>query len=367
MTPPAAASAGRSWRGVFRKSLLAVVFLLGLGALFLALAGVFHAKVPQTPAPLPDSRLARPDLRLAEVRLLRRPRLETAVGTVRPVHEAAVASKLLAKVVEVRVKAGQAVTQGEVLVRLDDADLRARLQQAQATLAAARSAYDQAQADQRRAQRLLAGKAISPAEYDKFATALRTAQAEVQRAQQAVQEAQVLLDYATIRAPLSGIVVDKRVSVGDTVQPGQVLLTLYDPAHMQMIVSVRESLAQRLRVGQKLRGRLDALHYECEATVSEIVPEAQTSSRSFLVKVTGPCPPGVHSGMFGRLFIPLDEEEVLVVPAAAVHQVGQLDLVDVVVNQQVQRRLVQLGQRQDGNYEVLAGLRAGEKVVLPPE
>jgi membrane fusion protein (multidrug efflux system) len=160
------------------------------------------------------------------------------------------------------------------------------------------------------------------------------------------------------------VVIDKRVEVGDTVTPGQVLLTLYDPARMQMVVSVRESLAQRLQVGQKVRGRLDALGHDCEATVSEIVPEAQAASRSFTVKVTGPCPPGVYSGMFGRIDIPLEEEELLVVPAAAITRVGQLEMVDVVAEGTIERRSVQLGRRLEDHYEVLAGLTAGERVVL---
>lgn len=347
------------------RLVLWVVLISGLALLLLALAGVFHSKVARNQvAPAPR---AAGELPLAEVRLLRRPRYETAVGTVRPVHETAVASKLLAKVIEVNVKAGQVVTRDEVLVRLDDADLQARLKQAEAALAAARSAHDQASADYTRAQQLVASRTISRAEYDKFEAAFRTTSAEVERAEQAVKEAQVLLDYATIRAPMSGIVIDKRVEVGDTVSPGQVLLTLYDPSRMQMVVTVRESLAERLQVGQKIRGRLEALKYDCEATVSEIVPEAQAASRSFTVKVTGPCPPGVYSGMFGRIFIPLEDEEIVAVPAAAVLKVGQLDMVDVVVDRTVRRRSIQLGRKLDQDYEVLAGLTVGEKVVLAKE
>jgi hypothetical protein len=134
---------------------------------------------------------------------------------------------------------------------------------------------------------------------------------------------------------------------------------------MQMVVTVRESLAQRLTVGQKIPGRLEALNHDCEATVSEIVPEAQAASRSFTVKVTGPCPPGVYSGMFGRIFIPLEDEKVVIVPAAAVFKVGQLDMVDVVVDSIVRRRSVQLGRLLNQDYEVLAGLTVGEKVVVP--
>ncbi len=364
VAPAKASSDERRGHGarLLRRVALAVVLMGGLAVLLLALAGVFRSKIA-TDQPAPAVRSVG-DLPTAEVRLLRRPRYETAVGTVKPVYEAGVASKLLARVIEVRVRAGQAVSRDEVLVRLDDAELQARLKQAEAALAAAKSAHEQAALDFRRAQQLLESRAIARAEYDQFETALRTAAAQLERTQQAVHEARVLLDYATLRAPMTGIVVDKRVEAGDTVSPGQVLLTLYDPTRMQMVATVRESLAERLQVGQKLLGRLDALNYECEGVVSEIVPEAQAASRSFEVKVTGPCPPGIYSGMFGRILIPLGEEEVVVVPAEAVFKVGQLDMVEVVVDGTLRRRSVRLGRQVDGHYEVLAGLSVGEKVVL---
>jgi membrane fusion protein (multidrug efflux system) len=173
----------------------------------LALAGVFRAKVPTDKGS--SAPRAATDLPLSEVRLVRRPRHESAVSTVRPVHEAAIASKLLAKVVDVKVKAGQAVVRIEVLVKLDDADLAARLKQAEASLLAAKSAHEQGAADFQRARRLLQSNAIARADFDKFQTTFRTTQAELDRGQEAVREAGVLLDHATIRAPIGGIVIDR--------------------------------------------------------------------------------------------------------------------------------------------------------------
>jgi multidrug efflux pump subunit AcrA (membrane-fusion protein) len=108
--------------------------------------------------------------------------------------------------------------------------------------------------------------------------------------------------------------------------------------------------------------------------VSEIVPEAQSASRTFAVKVTGPCPPGVYSGMFGRLLIPLGDEDVLVIPRAAVRRVGQLDIVDVAEpaggapdgkgRLVLRRRIVQLGRDFDDQVQVLSGLRVDEQVAL---
>jgi len=102
----------------------------------------------------------------------------------------------------------------------------------------------------------------------------------------------------------------------------------------------------------------------CRGRVSEIVPEAETASRTFSVKVTGPCPPDVYTGMFGRLLIPLDEQEVLVVPKSAVRRVGQLELVDVVTDGRRLRRAVKTGRNYGEDVEILAGLHEGESVVV---
>jgi multidrug efflux pump subunit AcrA (membrane-fusion protein) len=158
--------------------------------------------------------------------------------------------------------------------------------------------------------------------------------------------------------------VDKRVDAGDTVAPGQVLLTLYDPTHMQLVATVRESLARRLAPGDAIDVEIDALDLRCRGTISEIVPEAQVASRSFAVKVTGPCPEGIYSGMFGRLLIPLEDERILAVPAAAVRRIGQLTTVDVVIGDRRFRRAVQTGRSFDGLIEVLSGLRSGERVAM---
>lgn len=360
------------WRRIARRVgmvLLALVFTAGIVVLMMVLSGRFEAKVPGSaagtaPAPAPAGSRPAGDRPTAEVRLVRRPRRETAVGTIRAVTEAIVASKILARVEDVKVTAGQVVKQGDMLIRLDDADLRARLEQAQAAVAAALARSEQAEIDLTRARNLRAREAVTQGELDRASTASRTAKADLERARRAEDEAKILEDYATIRAPISGRIVDKRVNAGDTVNPGQPLVTMYDPSHMQLIATVRESLALRLKVGQSVPARLDTIDYDCQATIREIVPEAQAESRSFQVKVTGPCPPGVYSGMFGRIFIPLEDEEVLVVPDAAVRRVGQLEEVDVVVDGRVDRRVVQLGRQCDEGREVLSGLKAGERVAL---
>lgn len=342
--------------------LLAAVLTVVVSVMLMFLAGVFHPKVPATAAT--QKQESADQLRTTAARVVRRPRFETATGTVRPVHEAAIAARLLARVTEITVSAGQSVVQDQVLVKLDDADLQTRLKQHEAALAQAQAQYEQTVTEMERATQLKQKNAISQAQLDAATTALKSSEAVIMQAEQSLREAQVMLGYATIRSPISGTVVDKRIEAGETVTPGQILLTLFDPTHMQMVVSVRESLAVRLKPGQTLPARLDALDLDCEATISEIVPEAESASRTFTIKVTGPCPPGVWSGMFGRLQIPLDDEDVLLVPEDAIRRIGQLTMVETVQDDRVARRQVRPGRRIDGDVEILAGLKAGELVVL---
>lgn len=359
-------SAVRAPRAIHRI-LIAVVFTAVVIVLILALAGVFHRKIPaQTVHAAPTVGRPADGVATAAARLVALPAVETAVGTIQAVHETTIGSELLAKVVEVGVVAGQRISKGDVLVRLADDDLRARLEQASATIRSARSARDLARTEFERIERLFAQQAAASIERDRAERALESAEAELQRAEQARREAQTLLGYATITSPIDGIVVEKRVEAGDMVTPGQALLTLYDPLRMQLVASVRESLAGTLTTGQPLSVWVDALEKDCLGEVSEIVPQADPVSRSFLVKVTGPCPPGIRSGMFGRLRIPLDEEQVLVIPQAAVRRVGQLELVDVVEEGRLYRRAVRVGRVLGDVVEILSGLHAGEFVAVEP-
>lgn len=342
-----------------------LVFAAGVVLLMLWLAGKFEPKVPVEALAAPVQ-AAEVDGEVVPVRVRKLPLYESAVGSIRAVHETSVGSKLLARVVEVNLKAGQGVKQNDVLVRLDATDLQAKLQQAQAAVRAAAAAHEQAAAEEKRNAPLAKDRAISQQEYERTLTAMRKAEAEWQRAQEGVKEIQATLEWATVRAPMDGVVIDKHVDVGDTVTPGQILVTIFDPKRMQLVASVRESLALQLQTGQDIDVLVQGLNKQCSGTISEIVPEAQAASRAFQVKVTGPCPAGIYTGMFGRILIPLAEEKILVVPQKSVRLVGQLELVEVVEDGRVSRRAVRTGRKLDGDVEILSGLREGEQVLASP-
>jgi len=353
------------WARWIGGALVVLAFAAGVVMLMLWLGGKFSRKVPATNI-AQEPGASPPAGNLATARLITQPVVESAVGTVRAVHEVSIGSKLLARVMEVNLRAGQKVRADDVLVRLDDTDLRAKLEQAKAAVASAEAASTQAARDEQRAAQLVKSRTVSDQEYEKAVTSVHAADAELLRAREVVKEVQATLSWATIRSPIDGTVVDKRVDVGDMVSPGQLLVTLFDPKRMQLVASVREALASRLQPDQKIGVCIDKLgNKQCQGIVSEIVPEAQSESRTFLVKVTGPCPPGVYAGMFGRIQIPLEDEQVLVIPRQAVRNVGQLQLVEVFENGQATRRAIRVGRTIGNDVQVLSGLRKGEQVVLP--
>lgn len=353
---------GKQWLQWAARAAALLGFAAAVIVLLLWLAGKFALKVPvgRKSSQSPSADVAGP---VVPVRLIRLPRSESAVGTIRAVHETSIGSRLLARVEEVDLKAGQEVKAGDVLVRLNDTDLQARLEQAKAAVSGAEAARAQAASDEQRYAKLAASKSISRQEHEKTATALQEAEANLLQARESVKEVAAMLEWATIRSPLTGIVIDKKVDVGDMVTPGQMLATLFDPKRMQLVASVRESLTRQLQVGQDIGVLVEGLDKQCSGTVSEIVPEAQSTSRTFQVKVTGPCPEGIYTGMFGRILIPLEEEDVLVVPRRAVRKVGQLELVDVAERGAASRRAIRTGRTLGDDVEVLSGLREGEQVV----
>ena len=340
---------------------------LGIATIAVLLAwlmGAFHRRI--APGPAAPTTSANPTGERFVVQPVRRRASETAVGTVRAIHETVVASRILGRITTLAVqRAGQPVTKDDVLVELESGDLRALAEQARAALRVAETHRDKAKLDLARTEQLASQGIATGDRRDTDRAAFAAAEAEVARAAQNVTAADTAVGYATIRAPIRGIVVDKQVQAGDVVQPGQPICTLYDPTHLQLVAVVREDLAGRLALGQEVDVTLDALGKACRGRVAEIVPAAQVASRSFEVKITGPCQPGVVTGMFGRLHIPLDEVEELRVPQRAVHAVGQLDFVDVLVDGQSRRRFVRLGERDADSVQVQSGLVAGETVLLP--
>ena len=412
--------AGKLWkspavRPVGEALALAAVLIV----LMLWLSGAFIDKIRADTSPA-AAQMARPasmpaaKRQAVEVRVF--PLTVDQVGTVQTRTRAEVAGRIMAQAREVDVHEGQQVIgpeagkegQATVLARLDSRDIEAKLSQAQtqvtaaekalagaaAQLAAAQAQQQVAEAqaaqaltdfkrmeglaangaatsqqlDHARAQKDVAEAQVRAAVQQVVAVRSDAARLEAQREQAiaAVREAQVMLSYTTIEAPFSGRLVHKTVDAGDMVMPGQPLFVIEKSAEPEFHAVIAESLVAGMKFDQKLDVRIDAIGQTLQGTVREIVPQADPRTRTLLVKIALPPQPGLVSGQFGRLGVPTGTYQAMVIPARAVRQVGQLQLVDIVDDKGVpHRRFVTLGRPHDGLVEVLSGLKPAEQVVIP--
>jgi RND family efflux transporter MFP subunit len=284
----------------------------------------------------------------ATVAALLQPAEIEVFGTVRGVRRAVLAFRVMGTVEAVDVGLGQRVEAGEGLARVESADLRARLTQAEAALNTARRDAER--------ERALAEKGASTAE------SVRALQDRLAMAEASVRELQVQLSYATLRAPFRGAIAARAIEPGDVVSPGQRVLEIEGEGAKEIEASVPQSLGRGLSVGATVRVTLDVT--TLDARLREVSAAADSSTRSLALKLDLPPECRALPGSFARLHLPDVSSPVLVVPEAAVVRAGQLEGVYVAAaDGVVNYRLVRSGARSPEGIEVLSGLADGERVV----
>lgn len=326
----------------------------------------------------------------AVAKIMKIPEWYQAVGTIRPRTETSIEARVTGQVLNVRVSPGARVAKGDLLVALDARQLKSKLDQAQQALnsavagreqakqavAAAEAAFGQAEAAFKRTKAYYASQAATAQELERVEAAYLTAQAEVGRAKEGltasqarirqaeavVGESTIALDYARITAPEAGVVLGRFVEPGDLALPGKPLITLRTKDSLRLEAHVREGLIAKVAPKDQLKVEIRTLAQTVTAEVEEIVPYADPDSRTFVVKAALPDIAGLYPGMFAKLLIPVRTQEVVLVPAAAVRRVGQLELIFVKKGQGWRSRFVKSGRRIGDEVEILSGLSGKETI-----
>lgn len=352
--------------GAYRKRVIGLAMLAGVGVLVLAVVHLLDDRITShdaetvTALPVPFE-----SVREVVVERVEEPSVERYPGTVQAVQENVVASRILATVAEVLVRPGQHVETGTDLVVLDSRDLQAREKKAGEEVTAAAARVRETKANFDRMKVALERAAVSRKDHDTAEAAYLVAESTFESAQKALEETRVALTYAVIRAPFDATITDRYVDPGDMATPGTALLALYDPSRLRLEAHVRESVAVLLRQGDRIGVSLETIGIEVDGEITEIVPQAEAGSRSFLVKVDLPRDERLYPGMFGRLLFRGPLRERLLIPAAAILAVGQLRYV-AMADARRTRRIVLVGTpRADGQAEVLSGLAEGETILAP--
>lgn len=275
---------------------------------------------------------------------------EEVVGTVRSKLRAMVEAKISGRVLEYTATPGAMVKAGDLLARLENQEIQAKVDQAKAML-------DQAERDFARQKQLIASNATTRQDFD-------AADARVKVATAGVSEAETMLGYAKVTAPFDGVVTRKLADVGDLAMPGKPLLEIEAPTALRFEADLPEAILDRITMGAKMQVKVASVSKPLEAAVSEIAPVADPVSRTFQVKLDLPKADGLRTGQFGRVSVPVAEVKLLMVPKTSVIKRGQMELVFVAKDGKAALRLVKTGRALNGSIEVLSGLEEGEQVVI---
>lgn len=298
-------------------------------------------------------------------------------GQIQARQQAFVAARMTADIAEILVESGDQVAPGDVLIRLEKETLSARVRQQQQALASAQAQVNEARNQHHRTHSLVSQKLLPESAYDASLAQLEVFEAQLNQMKEALSEAQTSEGYSVILAPFKGIVQDRNVSVGDIATPGMPLVQLYQPESLRFEAWVSESVLAYVQLEQAVAVQLDAHRKIHQGYISEVVPALDTVSRSFKIRITLEDNEGLKPGMFGRVQIPTKPSKQVLVPTQSVLEVGQLEMLYVLNQNQVERRLVRLGTevKLPSQHEnelmswrvVLSGIKAGEQVLLHPK
>jgi RND family efflux transporter MFP subunit len=326
-------------------------------------------------------------------------RLE-AGGVVAAQESASVSSRIVATIASVRVKAGDRVRAGDLLVTLDARDAAEHARQTRASATAAEKALTHARAEQsaaeadhrlasawhKRIAALHARNSATDHERDEAEGRLSAAAARLAGSQAGIEEADAHLasmraaigvataaeSYAALRAPFDGLVTERLTDPGNLASPGIPLLRIESGGVRQVVVRVDEARAAYVHPGDRVNVLAESFDEHSggdtglEGVVAEVARAVGADERAFTVKVALPPTVTARTGSFARVVFRGPPRRALLVPAAAIRRHGQVSSVYVVEDGVARLRLIQVGPSSSQGAEVLAGLDAGESVVVSP-
>jgi RND family efflux transporter MFP subunit len=306
--------------------------------------------------------------RLVTVERVEEPKLVELFGTVEAERNAAVSTRVMAMVTAVKVRTGERVRRGQLLLEIDPQVAQGQLSQARGALSQAQAALALAERNFERYRALAESEAASELELDMARMRLEQARGAVEQAEGAVAAASSVAADSRVVAPFAGRVNRRMVDVGDLAAPGRPLLMLESDGPRRLRLSVPESLAietglaegDRLAVAVDTRPDLGRM----TGTVAERSSGADPASHSFEFEVTLPAD-DLLSGASGRAWLETTSEPRVVVPADALMRRGGVSLVAVrTAEGTASTRVVTVGEvTGDGRVEILSGLRGGETVL----
>jgi len=289
-------------------------------------------------------------------------------GVVEARRQATLSAEISGKIESVSFDIDDKVNKGAVVIRIRDLEYRARLRKARAALTEARANLVESELRYERSEGLLNKKLIAQSAFDEVDANLKAAQARVVSAQADLAQAEELLGHTVVRAPYGGVVVQRHVEPGESIQPGQPIMTGYDPDSLRVSANLPQSIIDSLR--QRREARVLLLEDGSSLPLDRITihPFANPRNHGFAVRLDlSPGHRQLYPGMLVKVAVSIGEISRLLVPRQALVSRSEVNALYLKrADGRLDFRQVRSGNQYGDQVEILAGLDAGEIVVLDP-
>lgn len=288
-------------------------------------------------------------------------------GVVEAVQQAQLAAQTGGRVAQLAVDAGDRVEAGAVLLRLTDVEQAAGATAARAQLRASEAAAAEAEANYARYAALGQKQFVSALQLEQARAARDAAVANRDAARAQLTQAARQAAYTVVRAPFAGIVSRRQVEAGETVTPGQPLLTVYAPGALRVVAALPQAEAEAVRTLGRATVRFDDGRSIAAASLT-VFPAADASTHAVTVRADLPAlVPTPTPGTAAKLVFALPARDAgLRIPRSAVVQRGELSAAYVLDGPRIVLRQLRLGAVEGDKVEVLSGLKAGERIAADP-
>lgn len=286
-------------------------------------------------------------------------------GVIEAVQQSTVSAQTSGKVLRLPFDVDDSVRPDDLIVQLEDSEQRARVSQAQASVNEARASLNDAKQRFSRIESVHKRGLVSRQEFDQARNSLAAATARAERADAGMAEARKQLSYTRIEAPYGGILTQRHVEVGESVSPGQALLSGLSLEQLRVVVDLPQRYAASARADRRATVTL-ADGRVLKTGDMTFYPYANAKTHTFRLRMALTEPNGsLFPGMLVKVGVPVGSSETLLVPVSSLSRRGELRAVYVLDNEGAPRlRQVRTGKTTDDQLEILAGVTVGEQVLV---
>lgn len=292
------------------------------------------------------------------------PLMAVVPGAIVPEQKAQISSRLIGYIKGLEVEVGQTVKRGQLLFSIDSADINSQIVQANAGYQQAIAGLNDAKLDYDRFTQLYKDASVSKQQYDKIRLQYNIAQQNVAAAKSALNQAKEQLNYANVKAPFDGVIVDKMAVAGDLASPGKPIVIIENTASLIVQTEVAGDLFAVLKMGDEATVVVEGQPKPLVGTIYTLVSSANPKTRTHTVKLSLPVITGVNSGTFARVSFKRGVRQTMMIPKSAIVNRAGIEGVFVTENSKAFFRMVRTGLEIDDKVEIQAGLALGEQVVV---